>query len=142
MSLNLLVVDDSAVMRSMIIKTLRLSGVELGELYEAANGLEGLRVLEANHVDLVLVDINMPVMNGEEMIEKMRANPETVFVPVMVVSTDGSAACQEMARRHGAQFVHKPFTPEKMRDMIRGMMGVTNDGIPESRAVSSDGPDF
>ena len=69
MSLNVLVVDDSAVMRAMIIKTLRLSGLPLGEVHEAANGQEGLGTLDEHWIDLVLVDINMPVMNGEEMIE-------------------------------------------------------------------------
>jgi two-component system chemotaxis response regulator CheY len=122
-SLNLLVVDDSAVMRSMIIKTLRLSGVELGELYEAADGLEGLKVLEANHVDLVLVDINMPVMNGEEMIEQMHRHDELKAIPTVVVSTEGSQTRIERLQRLGVRFIHKPFTPEAIRDTIKEMLG-------------------
>ncbi len=68
MALNVLVLDDSAVMRAIIIKTLKLTGLPLGGIHEAANGKEGLEVLDANWVDLALVDINMPVMTGEEFI--------------------------------------------------------------------------
>ena len=74
MSINVLVVDDSAVMRSMIIRTLRMSGVPVAEIYEAADGVEGLEQLSQNWIDLALVDINMPVMNGEEFIERVRAS--------------------------------------------------------------------
>ena len=142
MSLNLLIVDDSAVMRSMIVKTLRLSGVEVGELHQAPNGLEGLKVLAQHRIDLVLVDMNMPIMGGQEMIEKLRARPETAELPVIVVSTDGSAGCAEMAKEHGAHFVHKPFTPEMLRDKIREATGATKDENAGSQSVSSGGPDF
>ncbi|HEX30052.1 TPA: response regulator, partial [Candidatus Poribacteria bacterium] len=67
MPLNILVVDDSSVMRSIISRTLILSGLPLGRIYQAANGKEGLQILDRTWVDLILVDINMPVMNGEEM---------------------------------------------------------------------------
>ena len=72
MALNTLVVDDSSVMRSIIIKTLKLAGLSLGEVLEAGNGQEGLKLLEDNWVDLALVDIHMPVMDGEEMINRLR----------------------------------------------------------------------
>jgi two-component system, chemotaxis family, chemotaxis protein CheY len=72
---NILIVDDSAVMRSMIRKTIELSGLPLGEIHQAADGREGLTALETNWIDLVIADINMPVMNGEEMIERMQAVP-------------------------------------------------------------------
>jgi two-component system chemotaxis response regulator CheY len=141
-SLNLLIVDDSAVMRSMIAKSLRLSGIEVGDLHQSGNGLEGLRVIEENRIDLVLVDINMPVMGGPEMIEKLRARPETANLPVIVVSSDGSTGGKEMARHHAARFVHKPFTPEVLRDAIRQVMGATDDEIAGNRPVPSGGPDF
>ena len=87
MSLNILVVDDSAVMRAMIVKSLRLSGVPVSEVHQAANGEEGLQALDDNWIDLALVDINMPIMDGEQMIDRMRDNPETQNLPVIVVST-------------------------------------------------------
>ncbi|MEN6520403.1 MAG: response regulator [Armatimonadota bacterium] len=127
MALNILVVDDSLVMRTMIIKTLRLSGLELGEIYQASNGQEGLRVLEDNWVDLALVDINMPVMSGEEMIDKVRQDPGISDLPVVVVSTESSETRIEMLQKKGAEFVHKPFTPEILRETITGVTGVTNE---------------
>lgn len=142
MALNVLVVDDSAVMRRMIVKTLELCGVPVGELHQAANGAEGLKVLQEHWVDLVLVDINMPVMNGEKMIERLRENAETRDTAVIVVSTDGSAARAEMLERQRAGFVHKPFTPEILRDAILRTTGASYDQLVGKPTLSSDGPDF
>jgi two-component system, chemotaxis family, chemotaxis protein CheY len=141
-ALNVLVVDDSAVMRAMIIKTLRLCGIPIGEVHQAGNGKEGLEVLESHWVDLVLVDINMPVMNGEEMIEKLRANPDTASLAVIVVSTDGSQTRIDMMQRKGAGFVHKPFTPEILRDTIISTTGVSYEQLAGNPTVQGDGPDF
>lgn len=141
MALNVLVVDDSLVMRTMIIKTLRLSGLSLGEIHQASNGQEGLQVLENNWVDLALVDINMPVMSGEEMIDKVRQNPEMSDLPVVVVSTESSETRIEMLQKKGAEFVHKPFTPEILRETITGITGVTNEQ-GSNGANELDGYDF
>ena len=84
MAFNVLVVDDSAVMRQMVVRTLKMSGLPLGTVLEAANGEEGLSVLQEQWVDLLLLDINMPVMNGEEMLRRLRASPETEALPVIV----------------------------------------------------------
>lgn len=124
MALNVLVVDDSAVMRSMIIKTMRMSGLPLGDVYEAANGQEGLAALDRNWIDLAILDINMPVMNGEEMIHHMQADPEFKDIPVVVVSTEGSQTRIDRLRNMGAEFVSKPFTPESIRDTIKGVTGI------------------
>ena len=118
MALNILVVDDSSVMRAMIIKTLRLSQLPLGEILEAPNGQEALKVLDGKWIDLALVDINMPLMDGEEMINRLRQNPETADLPVIIVSTEGSETRKEVLMQKGAKFVHKPFTPETLRDTI------------------------
>lgn len=74
MAVNILVVDDSAVMRSMIKKTIISSGVEVGEIFEAANGKEGLEVLDQNWFDILFIDVNMPVMDGMEMLDRVRKN--------------------------------------------------------------------
>jgi len=126
MAVNVLVVDDSGVMRSMIVKTLRLSGLQLGEIYQAADGREGLDVLGEHWIDLIIVDINMPVMNGEEMIDRMRENSEYNDTPVVVVSTEGSETRVERLRDKGARFIHKPFTPEMIRDTVKDLLG---DGV-------------
>ena len=72
MALNVLVVDDSLMMRKLIIKALHLSGIPLGEIHQAGDGEQGLKLLNEEWIDLVLVDINMPIMNGEVMIDRVR----------------------------------------------------------------------
>ena len=130
MALNIIVVDDSSVMRAMIIKTLRLSQLPLGEVLEAPNGQEALKVLDIKWVDLALVDINMPVMDGEEMIDRLRQNPVTEDLPVIIISTEGSETRKEVLKQKGAGFVHKPFTPETLRDTILKTLG----GLDEQKA--------
>ena len=127
MSLNVLIVDDSAVMRAMIIKTLQVCGLQLGEVHQAVNGREGLDALNDHWVDLVFADINMPEMNGEEMIDRMRANPDTADVPVIVVSTEGSQTRIDRLREKGAMFIHKPFAAETIRDVIQNLTGVSHE---------------
>ncbi len=126
MSLNVLVVDDSAVMRSMLIRTLRLSGLPLTNVYQAGNGAEALATLSAHEVDLALVDINMPIMNGEQLIEQVRANPRLAGVTLVVVSTEGSETRIEALRARGVSFVHKPFTPEQVRATVLKVLGVAD----------------
>jgi len=123
MALNILVVDDSAVMRKMLIRTLGLSGIPLGTLGEAGDGQQGLKALEGGKFDLVLVDINMPVMDGESMVRNMRLNPAWAKMPVIFISSESSASRIEMLIRSGAGFVHKPFAPESLKETIVSMVG-------------------
>ena len=118
MGINILIVDDSSVMRTMILKTLQMSGLSLGDVYGASNGVEGLEVLSQQWTDLVILDINMPVMNGEDMMIRMKENPETRDIPVIVISTEGSKTRIEGLVKMGATFIRKPFTPEIIRDAI------------------------
>ncbi len=142
MAFNVLVVDDSAVMRTMVIKTLRLSGVPLGEVFQAADGEEGLEKIRGNWIDLVLLDLNMPQMNGEELLAEIRSHPDTSEVAVIVVSTEGSEARIKRIRDLGAAFVHKPFRPEELRAVIRDLTGVSDDTFDNVPAVSNSGGDF
>jgi two-component system chemotaxis response regulator CheY len=127
MAFNVLVVDDSAVMRAMIIRVVRMSGVPLGEFHEAGNGAEGLARLREHWVDLVLLDVNMPVMNGEEMLRRLRADPDTAHLPVIVVSTESSETRVHALEELGVAFIHKPFAPEELRATILRVTGVTPD---------------
>jgi two-component system chemotaxis response regulator CheY len=142
MTLNVLVVDDSAVMRAMLIKTLRLSGLPLNDIHEAGNGEEALRLLDQHWIDLALLDINMPVMTGEEMLARVRCNPDTAGLPVIVVSTEGSETRLAALRQQGAEFVHKPFTPETLREIAMSIIGVNHAHHLEGGASSSSSPDF
>jgi two-component system chemotaxis response regulator CheY len=123
MGINILIVDDSSVMRAMILKTLRMSGLSLGDVYGASNGVEGLETLSRQWTDLVILDINMPVMNGEDMMIRMKENSETRDIPVIVVSTEGSKTRIENLVKMGAIFIRKPFTPEMIRDAIHQSLG-------------------
>jgi len=127
MALNILVVDDSAVMRKMIIKTMGMCGLPVGEIKQAANGREGLEELGKSWIDLVILDINMPVMNGEEMIEEMQQDSEIKDIPVIVISTEGSSTRIDRLKEKGARFIKKPFTPEIIRDTIYEVTGVSED---------------
>jgi len=124
MALNILVVDDSAVVRAVISKTFKLAGVPVGELYQAANGKEALEILNDKWVDLVFSDINMPVMGGVEMIEKMSDDGLLKTIPVVVVSTEGSATRIEQLKSRGiSAYLRKPFTPELVRKVVDDIIG-------------------
>ena len=126
MSLNVLIVDDSAAMRSIIQKTLHISGLEIGNVYQAKNGEEALELLEENWIDLALVDINMPVMDGETLINRVRENPDFSDLPIVVVSTESSEARIEKLREKDVEFIHKPFAPETLRETVFQITGGQN----------------
>ncbi len=138
MGFNVLVVDDSAVMRAMVTKTLRLSGLPVGDIHEAANGEEALALINQNPIGLALIDINMPVMNGEQLIQEIRQDPQTASLPVIVVSTESSFTRISLLRKQGAEFVHKPFTPESLREAVAEITGVSYDE-PIGEAAFPDG---
>lgn len=142
MAFNVLIVDDSTAMRSIIIKTLRMSGVPLGEIYQAGNGQEGLQAIEENWVDLALVDLNMPTMGGEEMINQLREQDETASLPIVVISTESSDTRIASLRAKGAGFIHKPFKPEELREQIICVTGVTDESFDEDSTFSGGGVDF
>jgi len=127
MAINVLIVDDSAVMRAMILKAMHMSGLPLGEIYQAADGRQGLEALNEHRIDLVLLDINMPVMNGEQMIDCMIADPDLKDTPFVVISTEGSQTRIERIQRKGARFVHKPFSPEILCNTVKDILGVGTD---------------
>jgi len=124
MALNILIVDDSATVRAVIIKTLEIAGIPVNELYQAENGQEALDLLAEHWIDLVFADINMPVMNGIEMVERMSADGLLKTVPVIIVSTEGSATRIEQLLGKGVSaFIRKPFTPEMLREAVDNIMG-------------------
>lgn len=139
---NILIADDSAVMRKIIAKTIRLSGLPVGELVEAENGAQALERLALQKVDLALVDLNMPVMDGEALIDRLRAAPETRDILVIVVSTESSdeRVVSLAAKTNG--FVHKPFGPEELRDAIFKTLGIENESGNGNCAQAGGPADF
>jgi two-component system chemotaxis response regulator CheY len=143
MPFTVLIVDDSAIMRSIVGKTLRLSGIPLGEVLEASDGAAALEVVATRRVDLALVDINMPRLTGEEFLDRLRASPETARIPVIIVSSESSEARIAALRDKGAEFVHKPFTPPVLRDVILRITGVDpNEHVVLGAASDRGGLDF
>jgi len=125
MTCNLLIVDDSPILRTAIKKTARLAGVKDENMYEAGNGREALDLLESHWVDLVLLDLNMPVMNGEEFVAELRKNPDLKDTAVVVVSTESNEARLGRLREMGVvDTLHKPFEPEDLCHLISNTLGV------------------
>ena len=142
MSLNVLIVDDSSVMRKVVQKSLTMSRIPLGNVYEACNGQEGLEKLKDSWIDLALVDINMPVMTGVEMIEHVRKDVELSSLKIIIVSSDNSVGRQQMMQNQVSGFVGKPFSPEIMRKTILQSIGVIDDYSNGEQTFQSCGPDF
>ena len=116
--LNCLIVDDSSVMRRMVRRTMELSEVPLGQVHEANNGREALDLLATTTVDVLFTDINMPVMNGPELLRALIKQPDAVRARV-VISTDGSAARKaEVNGLNVDWYLEKPLRPEVMRDVL------------------------
>lgn len=123
MAINVLLIDDSAVMRAMILKSLEMSGVPLGEVFQAANGEEGLELLGAQPIDMVMLDISMPGMRGDEMLERMRSSPATAEIPVLVISSERMTERVARMEAFGAVYLPKPFLPEQLRDVVNELTG-------------------
>jgi len=128
MAFHLMIVDDSAAMREFIARVILLSGLEVGKCMQATNGQEALDLLRTNWIDIILTDINMPVMNGEQFVSCVKADELLRNIPVLVVSTDGSEHRVQRMMSLGAKgYVQKPFSPELLRTTMERLLGVTND---------------
>jgi len=116
---KLLLVDDSATMRKIVIRSLAQAGFEPEVVLEAGNGAEALEVLKSNEVDLILSDINMPEMNGLELLEKVKADASHSNTPVVMVTSEGSPTIIEQAMSSGAAgHIQKPFNADKIKEVI------------------------
>lgn len=125
MPLNIMIVDDSPVMRTFIRKVVDLTGLPVGEYCEAGDGEDALNTLRRRWMDLVLTDINMPRMNGEEFLRRMESDELLRGIPVIVISTDSSTCRIEQMLSLGARgYVSKPFVPEMLRDEVEKVLGV------------------
>jgi two-component system chemotaxis response regulator CheY len=125
-SYNVLIVDDSPAMRKFVRRVLELTGLELGKCLEANNGQEALDLLRGESVDIVLTDINMPVMDGEELLRALKADNALQTIPVLVLSTDTSASrMRQMLELGAGGYVGKPFLPGDLgSEMSKLLTGV------------------
>jgi len=123
MSLNVLVVDDSPVMRRMVRRSLGMCGLPVGEVYEAGNGAEGLAVLSERWVDVVIADVNMPEVDGVEMVERMAKDGMLARLPVVMVSSDRAENRIERLKALGVRaYLTKPFRPEAFREIVEELL--------------------
>jgi two-component system, chemotaxis family, chemotaxis protein CheY len=123
MGYNILIVDDSMIIRKMIAKTLNISGLDIGEIFFAENGKQALKQLKENLVDIVFADINMPEMNGIEMIEEMHKEDLIGSIPVVIISTERSRERIESLKAMGIRaYLRKPFVPEEFSHVVRELL--------------------
>lgn len=125
MSVSVMIVDDSLSMRAVIKKVLRLSGLEMHECHEAENGRAALEVLGKSWIDVIITDLNMPEMDGLELIKRLNEDPLYREIPVIVVSTEASREHMEEVRALGVKgFMKKPFLPEELKRTIQIALGM------------------
>ncbi len=124
MAKSLLIVDDSATMRKIILRTVNMSGLKFDKTIEAGNGAEAIEKLNDQPIDIVLCDINMPEMGGIEMVKKVRAEiPDCADTKIIMVSTESSQELIDGVMADGANgFITKPFTPEKFQEKLSPFM--------------------
>jgi two-component system chemotaxis response regulator CheY len=120
-----LIVDDSSVMRKIVERSLRQAGLDLSSVIEAGNGAEALGALDTNSVDLILCDINMPVMDGLEFVRQIQGLEKLRGVPVVMITTEGSESHVIQALSLGAKgYIRKPFTPDQVKEHVLPVLGV------------------
>jgi two-component system chemotaxis response regulator CheY len=119
---KILVAEDSPTMRYLIASTIEALGDFA--VIEAGNGFEALRILPQEKVDLVITDINMPDINGLELVSFIRQSPNYRTTPLFIISTEGSARDREKGMSLGADaYLVKPFAPEELQSLIRQYLG-------------------
>jgi two-component system chemotaxis response regulator CheY len=120
-----LIVDDSSVMRKIVERSLRQAGLSPLVVFEAGSGVDGLELLKAQKVDLILSDINMPSMDGLEFLRQLRAQNLAPGVPVVMITTESSEEHVKQAILAGAQgYIRKPFTAEQVKERVLPLINV------------------
>ena len=117
MPLNVLIVDDSSAIRKILRRVLTQTEIDIDQMYEAGDGVEALEKLQNNDISLVLSDINMPNMDGLELLQHVKSGKRDI--PVIMISTEGSQPKVLRAVELGARgYVRKPFTAEQIKEKI------------------------
>ena len=123
MESDILVVDDSAAIRKILQRVLRQTGMAIRTIYEAGDGQEALDLLKTLKVDLVLLDINMPKMDGLQLLACMKTSAEWRDIPVVMITTEGGEATVSEAVKLGAAgYVRKPCTADQIKEKLAGFL--------------------
>ncbi|APG23695.1 MAG: response regulator [Syntrophotalea acetylenica] len=119
MGKKVLIVDDSNTMRKIVARSLRQAGFEFEKLLEAADGQAALEILAGETVDIVLSDINMPVMDGIEFLRQKNADAQIKAIPVVMITTEaGTDVLNEALSLGAVGTIKKPFTPEQVQEVL------------------------
>jgi two-component system, chemotaxis family, chemotaxis protein CheY len=122
MAVDILIVDDSAAIRKILQRVLKQAEVPIGKIYEAGDGLEALATLKAESVNLILSDINMPNMDGLQLLAQIKSDAQLAKVPVIMITTEGSQAkVMEAVQLGAAGYVRKPFTADQIKEKLVGL---------------------
>jgi len=117
MGKTFLIVDDSASMRQLVSFSIKDAGFDV---VQAENGKDALSKLNGTKVDMVITDLNMPEMDGIELIRQLRARPEFKFTPVVMLTTESQEAKKQEGKTAGASgWIVKPFSPEKLLEVVK-----------------------
>jgi len=140
MSANILIVDDSKAALFMFEKIIQLSGIDLTAIRKAGNGFEALKILETfSECNLILTDLNMPKMDGIQLLKSLKARPSTREIPVIVITTEGRDSFLQQAMEAGASAsIQKPSRPEEIKAIILKTLGVNEDENKIIEAFESD----
>ena len=143
MSFNVLIVDDSSAMRAVIKKIVTISGFQMDQCLQAANGREAMEVLADNWVDVIISDINMPEVNGLELLDLLKKNETLKEIPVIMITTEGSSERMQEAFNRGAKgFIKQPFLPDDIRKVLHQVIGVSENGEYKEDTRTTDECDF
>ena len=119
-----LIVDDSSVMRKIVERSLRQAGIELEKVVEASNGAEALAAVQSIKIELILCDINMPVMDGLEFVRQAATVESAKGIPIVMITTEGSETHVVQALTAGARgYIRKPFTPDQVKEHVLPLLG-------------------
>jgi two-component system chemotaxis response regulator CheY len=120
---TILVVDDSAMMRKIVLRTLKMAEIEFEQVLEAGDGTEALALLRANPVNLIMCDINMPNMSGLELLVQIKEEKLAAGVPIVMVTTEGSEPQVRQAILAGARgYIRKPFTLDHIKNNVKPLL--------------------
>jgi two-component system chemotaxis response regulator CheY len=123
MDSDVLVVDDSAAIRKILNRVLRQTGMSIRTIYEAGDGQEALQILGSQKIALVLSDINMPKMDGLQLLAALKAGAHSRHIPVVMITTEGGETRVAEAVRLGASgYVRKPFTADQIKEKLAGLL--------------------
>ncbi|MGH9344825.1 MAG: response regulator [Terriglobia bacterium] len=121
--ISVLIVDDSSVMRKIIERSLRQAGLELERVMEADNGADALNLVEANAIDLIFSDVNMPKMDGLEFLRQVQGIEKAKSIPILMITTEGSEQKVVEAITLGAKgYIRKPFSADQMREQVTQLL--------------------